>query len=243
VLLAGGSTRVPLVATLLHRALGVAPTVREQPELVVAEGALCASASGGASGGVSGGASGGVSGGGGRTAAAKPVAPPARDRVVFTPASGATASAARHAFVAFAIAVGVYVFTGAASQKLSWRSGFQDTLQLLSAILAIVFAVLLTYAVLVRRRPALVVDEEGMTVHGRGGPAQLRWTDLTEVEFCDNTLWVRAAPGSPLELGGRWDPDRGAARVVELADLHAAPDAVYAAISRHSMVPVTVTDT
>src|SRR6266511_258079 len=160
-----------------------------------------------------------------------------------TTASGATASAARHAFVAFAIAVGVYVFTGAASQKLSWRTGFQDTLQLLSAILAIVFAVLLTYAVLVRRRPALVVDEDGMTVHGRGGTAQLRWTDLTEVEFCDDTLWVRAAPGSPLELGGRWDPDRGAARVVELADLHAAPDAVYAAVSRHSTVPVTVTDT
>jgi len=223
VLLVGGSTRTPLVATVLHRALGVAPTVREQPELVVAEGALCA--------------------GGDRPAAARPVAPPARDRVVFTPASGATASAARHAFVAFAIAVGVYVFTGAASQKLSWRTGFQDTLQLLSAILAIVFAVLLTYAVLVRRRPALVVDEDGMTVHGRGGTAQLRWTDLTEVEFCDDTLWVRAAPGSPLELGGRWDPDRGAARVVELADLHAAPDAVYAAVSRHSTVPVTVTDT
>src|SRR6266545_3342070 len=222
-LLVGGSTRTPLVATVLHRALGVAPTVREQPELVVAEGALCA--------------------GGDRPAAARPVAPPARDRVVFTPASGATASAARHAFVAFAIAVGVYVFTGAASQKLSWRTGFQDTLQLLSAILAIVFAVLLTYAVLVRRRPALVVDEDGMTVHGRGGTAQLRWTDLTEVEFCDDTLWVRAAPGSPLELGGRWDPDRGAARVVELADLHAAPDAVYAAVSRHSTVPVTVTDT
>ncbi len=40
VLLVGGSSRVPLVATLLHRAAGVAPTVTEQPELVVAEGAL-----------------------------------------------------------------------------------------------------------------------------------------------------------------------------------------------------------
>jgi Hsp70 protein len=38
--LVGGSTRVPLVATLLHRALRVAPTVLEQPELVVAEGSL-----------------------------------------------------------------------------------------------------------------------------------------------------------------------------------------------------------
>ncbi|GIJ63948.1 hypothetical protein Vau01_114640 [Virgisporangium aurantiacum] len=38
--LVGGSTRVPAVATLLHRRTGIAPTVLEQPELVVAEGAL-----------------------------------------------------------------------------------------------------------------------------------------------------------------------------------------------------------
>jgi hypothetical protein len=40
VFLVGGSSRIPLAATLLHRALGVAPTVIEQPELVVAEGSL-----------------------------------------------------------------------------------------------------------------------------------------------------------------------------------------------------------
>ncbi|GIG66772.1 Hsp70 family protein [Phytomonospora endophytica] len=38
--LVGGSTRMPLVATILHQATGIAPTVLEQPELVVAEGAL-----------------------------------------------------------------------------------------------------------------------------------------------------------------------------------------------------------
>ena len=38
--LVGGGSRVPLVATLLHRAVGVTPTVVEAPELVVAEGAL-----------------------------------------------------------------------------------------------------------------------------------------------------------------------------------------------------------
>jgi actin-like ATPase involved in cell morphogenesis len=38
--LVGGSSRIPLVATLLHEALGIAPVVTEQPELVVAEGAL-----------------------------------------------------------------------------------------------------------------------------------------------------------------------------------------------------------
>ncbi|MGH3645989.1 MAG: Hsp70 family protein [Micromonosporaceae bacterium] len=38
--LVGGSSRVPTVATILHRTIGVAPTVLEQPELVVAEGAL-----------------------------------------------------------------------------------------------------------------------------------------------------------------------------------------------------------
>ncbi|MDQ7908162.1 Hsp70 family protein [Phytohabitans sp. ZYX-F-186] len=38
--LVGGSSRMPLVGRLLHRHLGVAPTVVEQPELVVAEGSL-----------------------------------------------------------------------------------------------------------------------------------------------------------------------------------------------------------
>jgi WD40 repeat protein/actin-like ATPase involved in cell morphogenesis len=38
--LVGGSSRIPLAASLLHRALGVAPTICDHPELVVAEGAL-----------------------------------------------------------------------------------------------------------------------------------------------------------------------------------------------------------
>ncbi|WP_428963974.1 Hsp70 family protein [Micromonospora fluostatini] len=38
--LVGGSSRIPLVARLLHAELAVAPTVLEQPELPVAEGAL-----------------------------------------------------------------------------------------------------------------------------------------------------------------------------------------------------------
>ncbi|HZE38696.1 MAG TPA: hypothetical protein VE172_07765 [Stackebrandtia sp.] len=42
--LVGGASRVPLVATLLHRRLGVAPTVLDQPEIVVAEEALAAAA-------------------------------------------------------------------------------------------------------------------------------------------------------------------------------------------------------
>jgi hypothetical protein len=39
VFLVGGSSRVPLAAGLLHRAVGIAPTILEQPELVVASGA------------------------------------------------------------------------------------------------------------------------------------------------------------------------------------------------------------
>jgi len=42
--LVGGASRMPLAAALLHRRLRVAPTVVEQPELVVAEGALYAAA-------------------------------------------------------------------------------------------------------------------------------------------------------------------------------------------------------
>lgn len=40
IFLTGGSSRIPLVATALHQALGVAPTVIEQPELAVAEGGV-----------------------------------------------------------------------------------------------------------------------------------------------------------------------------------------------------------
>ncbi|MDG6107165.1 Hsp70 family protein [Dactylosporangium aurantiacum] len=40
--LVGGSSRIPLVATMLHEALGIVPVVAEQPELVVAEGSLYA---------------------------------------------------------------------------------------------------------------------------------------------------------------------------------------------------------
>ncbi|WP_433219896.1 Hsp70 family protein [Dactylosporangium sp. CS-047395] len=45
--LVGGSTRMPLVATELHRATGITPTVLDQPELVVAEGALVTDPAGG----------------------------------------------------------------------------------------------------------------------------------------------------------------------------------------------------
>ncbi|HEY3504709.1 MAG TPA: Hsp70 family protein [Actinocatenispora sp.] len=40
VFLVGGGSRVPMIAGLLHERLGIAPMVLEQPELVVAEGAL-----------------------------------------------------------------------------------------------------------------------------------------------------------------------------------------------------------
>src|SRR5206468_5651861 len=40
IFLVGGSSGIPLAATLLHRAFGLAPSAIEQPELVVAEGAL-----------------------------------------------------------------------------------------------------------------------------------------------------------------------------------------------------------
>lgn len=40
VFLVGGASRMPLVATLLHRSLGLAPTVLDQPEVVVAEGSV-----------------------------------------------------------------------------------------------------------------------------------------------------------------------------------------------------------
>jgi len=42
VFLVGGSSRMPLVGTLLHRALGEPPVVIDSPELVVAEGSLLA---------------------------------------------------------------------------------------------------------------------------------------------------------------------------------------------------------
>ena len=40
VLLVGGSSRIPMVGTLLHQRLGIAPTLLDQPELVVVQGSL-----------------------------------------------------------------------------------------------------------------------------------------------------------------------------------------------------------
>ncbi|MDG4790130.1 Hsp70 family protein [Micromonospora sp. WMMD1102] len=50
VFLSGGSSRMPAVATALHRALEIAPSVVEQPELVVAEGSLRVPSGGGVGG-------------------------------------------------------------------------------------------------------------------------------------------------------------------------------------------------
>jgi Hsp70 protein len=44
VFLVGGSSRIPLMATLLHRTLGEPPVAIDQPELVVADGSLIADA-------------------------------------------------------------------------------------------------------------------------------------------------------------------------------------------------------
>ncbi|GGM83086.1 hypothetical protein GCM10007977_100580 [Dactylosporangium sucinum] len=44
VLLVGGSSRIPLAATMLHQMLGVTPTLTEQPELAVAAGSLVVAA-------------------------------------------------------------------------------------------------------------------------------------------------------------------------------------------------------
>ncbi|MEV0732137.1 Hsp70 family protein [Polymorphospora sp. NPDC050346] len=41
IFLVGGSSRIPLAAHLIHSELGLPPTTLEQPETVVAEGALC----------------------------------------------------------------------------------------------------------------------------------------------------------------------------------------------------------
>jgi beta-lactam-binding protein with PASTA domain len=71
-LLVGGSSRVPLAATLLHRALGIAPVATEQPELIVAEGALLSVP---------------------QEAAGQPVAPPVGTPVSAPPVSGAPISA------------------------------------------------------------------------------------------------------------------------------------------------------
>jgi molecular chaperone DnaK len=46
VFLAGGSSRMPAVASLLHRELGRAPTIVDQPELATAEGSVQATAGG-----------------------------------------------------------------------------------------------------------------------------------------------------------------------------------------------------
>src|SRR5439155_21877857 len=49
--LVGGSSRIPLVGTLLHQRFGVAPTIIEAPELVVSLGSIAAGRGAGLAGG------------------------------------------------------------------------------------------------------------------------------------------------------------------------------------------------
>jgi hypothetical protein len=228
VLLVGGASRVPLAATLLQGGLGVAPTVVDSPESAVAEGALVTAPA---------------------AHAPAPTGETPREpaeRVVFTPSAAATGNAIWYVFVAFALAVGVLVFSNSQRGQLATKLWLRDSLHNLSLGLALLFLALLAYAVVQRLRPVLVVSEHGITVNGRDGSAELPWDELIGVDFSDGTLWVRPVPGSDLRqrLGRqrRWDPERGAARVIALTDVNAEPDSVYAAVTAHSRVPVTVED-
>jgi hypothetical protein len=165
---------------------------------------------------------------------------------VFTPSAAATGNAIWYMFVAFALAVGVLVFSSSQRGQLVSQPWLRDSLHNLSLGLALLFLALLAYALVQRLRPVLVVSEQGITVSGRGGSAELPWDEMVGVDLSDGTLWVRPVPGSELrQLVGRqrrWDTDRGAARVITLADVNAEADTVYAAISVHSPVPVTAED-
>ncbi|MEV4515304.1 Hsp70 family protein [Dactylosporangium sp. NPDC049525] len=90
VILVGGASRMPLVATMLHRALGLAPTIIDQPELVVAAGSIDPMVTGLAPAGPDGPPAGPQGGqrpigwtgpvpisGGGETSGAVPASPPA----------------------------------------------------------------------------------------------------------------------------------------------------------------------
>ncbi len=99
VFLVGGSSRIPLVATLLHRALGEPPEAIEQPELVVAEGSMLAGAAAlpltaGAAPGPATGAlpvSAGVPVSPGLPISAVPVSPGSPQPVAYTPGHARTA--------------------------------------------------------------------------------------------------------------------------------------------------------
>jgi hypothetical protein len=97
ILLVGGSSRIPLVATRLHGRFGVAPMVPEQPELPVALGALGALADGPAGGAYGDGAGHGaprsVSGGpGGGFASGQPASGPVSGVPGGAPVSAASVS-------------------------------------------------------------------------------------------------------------------------------------------------------
>lgn len=88
--LVGGASRIPLVATLLHRRLGVVPSAVEQPELAVAEGCVRAAILTT-----------------GRPAATPPPPAPPADRAPAAAGSGAPSGTGRPARVWAATAIGV----------------------------------------------------------------------------------------------------------------------------------------
>src|SRR5262249_33239129 len=138
----------------------------------------------------------------------------------------------------------VNVFSSTAEGQLTTELWLRDALEKLSLGLAIVFLVLLAYALYLRLRPVLTVNELGISVRDKAGPARLGWRAVSQGDFHDGTIWVRPVPGGDLPQSAgllrRWDPQRGAVRMIALADVNATPDTVYDAVARNSPVPVTM---
>lgn len=237
ILLVGGSSRVPLAATLLHRALRIAPTVIDQPELVVAEGALHVGA--------------------GRDVTGPPVGTLAlvaatqpretTDRVNPTPLVDVTeySPSARRAAVVIAKGIGgwlaamlvlagfITLMNGLAEQinpspvpvtRIVWMSVVVGGGSLL-AVLGV--------SVWESRRAPLRIDEWGIHVHDSRGELLLRWKDVAAVKVQDDTLWAWPADPEQPPKTKHWDPRRETLKAVDLRDIRATRTDVRRAVLHH----------
>jgi Ethanolamine utilization protein EutJ (predicted chaperonin) len=240
--LVGGSSRVPLVATLLHRALDVAPTVIDQPELVVAEGSLHAATLRQPATPVE----------AAPVEAAPAGASPAADAdgVVFGPSLRRLGRAVGRPAGIWFLGWGAYFGLILGVRQLVSEPPSQERVAPLYWLLAVLAAVSLvlplsrTVTVAVRR--PLRIDEWGLTVADRRGRDLLRWHELKAVRIQGGVLWAwptdpdattKTANGNERRWDRRWDARRECVRVLDLAEVRADEAAVRGAVE--AFLPAT----
>jgi hypothetical protein len=250
VLLVGGATRTPLVSTMLHRGLGIVPTVNEQPELLVAEGALYTDDL--------------------PRSSPAPVSP-GPTPVSATPVSPMPGTMRTTPTVRASAAIPPPVPTAPPSATLPSiglpQDSFPNTrgrqIRVIVMTVALIYAaaastvpflgqnagivgavlgpILVYVALRIRYASRLRIDDQGIRIRGIFRSELLGWRDVVSADVRDGVVWAWLTPVAQLTKKGkprrRWRKKQQALFVVRMSNLAAEEYAVIAALRRYRPAP------